>query len=177
MTPSLSSRPKDGYRSPVGDAIEGFRAFLDAFSGDERRVSAGAFHAVLEGRAEDSTALAATLGMDAAIVGRAVDRLVDRGTMLLDPATRAIVAARGLSLAPTPHALTLGGHARFVFCAIDAIGIPAALGLAARCSSACPACGAAVEVGVEDHRVSSSPAGTVIAAAECDAARPLREYT
>lgn len=161
----------------MGDAIAGLQAFLDGFSADERLVSARAFHAVLEGCVEDPAALAAGLALDRAVVEGAVDRLVARGTVVLDAASGAVVAARGLSLAPTPHALTLGDRPRFVFCAIDAIGIPAALGLAARCRSACPVCAGPIEVRIEPGAVSASPAATVIAAGDCDAERPLREYT
>src|SRR5581483_3377736 len=58
-----------------------------------------------------------------------------------------VVGAAGLSLVPArQHRLTLGGRAFWTWCAVDAVGIPAALGADAVVETTCHGCGVAVRV-------------------------------
>ncbi len=157
------------------DFLDGADAFFASFSADERAVSRAAFRGLLAGAPVGTAALAATLGLDATRVGAAVAGLVARGTMALDDAG-AVVAARGLSLTETAHALTLGPRRFFTFCAVDAIGIPLALGEPATVASRCHACRTPLALAVADGRV-RAPAGMIIWAAERDPDRPLRAHT
>lgn len=56
-----------------------------------------------------------------------------------------LTGAVGLTLTPTRHALVLDGVALHTWCAIDALGIPAALGADATARSTCAFCGAPIE--------------------------------
>lgn len=75
----------------------------------------------------------------------AVDRLAADGHLDRDP-SGAVVGAGGLTLADAPHRLLLGGRDYRTWCAYDAIGIPAALGLDGAISTRCGACGRPITV-------------------------------
>ena len=63
-----------------------------------------------------------------------------------------VVAAAGLSVAPAAHRLRLDVVDLRTWCAFDAIGIPAALGLDALASTRCPVCAAVLEVALAQGR-------------------------
>jgi hypothetical protein len=157
------------------DFLDGAGAFFASFSADERAVSRAAFRALLAGAPVPPASLAAALGLDAGRAAAAVAVLVARGTMLLD-ADGAVVAARGLSLIETPHALALGARRFFTFCAVDAIGIPLALAEPATVASRCHRCRTPLALEVAGGGV-RAPRGTVIWAADRDVDRPLRSHT
>lgn len=170
----------------MADFLEALEDGLGRYSADEMAVARHAFGELLGGRPASLAAIADALGAARSRVDGAVARLVERGTVTLDAEAGAIVAVRGLSLSPTVHRLTLlprrptaGGGARrlYAFCAVDAVGIPAALALDARVDSRCHLCGAPLVVTFTEGAIAAAPAGLVIWAAEHDAARPLRDYT
>jgi alkylmercury lyase len=70
----------------------------------------------------------------------AVERLAASGQLDLD-LSGAVVGAGGLTLGDAPHRLLLGGRDYRTWCAYDAIGIPAALGVDGAISTKCGACG------------------------------------
>lgn len=70
----------------------------------------------------------------------AVDRLAASGLLDRDP-SGAVVGAGGLTLGDGPHRLLLGSRDYRTWCAYDAIGIPAALGVDGAISTKCGACG------------------------------------
>ncbi len=129
------------------------------------------------GRGVRPEVVAATLGTSLTAIERAVDDLIERGTMERAADSGELVAARGLSLAETPHRLTLDGRQLYAFCAVDAVGIPAALRIDARVESLCPACGARVTLALSGGTVTDASPGAVIWAAERDLTRSLRRYT
>lgn len=157
------------------DFLDGADAFRATFSDDERAVSDAAFRGLLEGAPVAPSALIRALGVAPGRVTAAIARLVERGTMTLDAAGD-VVAARGLSVERTPHALHLDGDPLYAFCAVDAIGIPLGLGRAAVVQSRCHACRAPVTLRIADGRVDAG-GGVVIWAADRDVDRPLREHT
>ena len=159
------------------DFLDGIDEFLDGFTPEERAVSRAVFRRVLEGEATPPETLASILDMTPAAVEATVARLVERGTVARDPESGDIVGARGLTLAETRHRLTIDGRALHAYCAVDAVGIPVALGRKARVESRCHACGRPLDLTIEQGRVIDAPAGTVIWAAERDLGRSLREYT
>jgi len=69
-----------------------------------------------------------------------VDALQPRGLVVLAPDGR-ITGMHGLSTTPTSHRITHDGRTIHTWCAFDAIGIPAALGLDAHTETTCPTCG------------------------------------
>lgn len=159
------------------DFVDGIEQFLESFSPEEQAVMRLVFQRLLEGRGTRPETVATTLGMPAEIIETAIAQLVERGTMERDPVTREIVAARGLSLTDTPHRLSVNGRQLYAFCAVDAVGIPAALGTDARIASRCHACGAPVSLTLTGGAVTEASPGTVIWAAERDLTRSLRRYT
>lgn len=159
------------------DFLAGLEALLDGFSPEERALTRLAFHAILDGRPARADALPAGLGLAADAVRAALARLAERGTVAIDPATGAVVGARGLTVAPTRHALAIGGRRLHAFCAVDAVAIPLGLGLDARVDSRCRHCEAPVGVDVAGGAITITPPGAVIWAVDRDPARSLREHT
>jgi hypothetical protein len=78
----------------------------------------------------------------------AVDALQQRGLIVIDPIDPEgrITGIHGLSTAPTAHRITHADGDVFTWCAFDAIGIPAALGLDAQTRTTCPTCGSDLDV-------------------------------
>jgi alkylmercury lyase len=83
--------------------------------------------------------------VDRAQTPDAVERLAASGHLDLDP-SGAVVGAAGLTLADAPHRLLLHGRDYRTWCAYDAIGIPAALGVDGAISTRCGVCGRAIAV-------------------------------
>jgi alkylmercury lyase len=80
-------------------------------------------------------------------------------------------------LTETPHRLVLSGQPLYAFCAVDAVGIPAALELDARVESRCHGCGMPLLLTLTRGAVTQAPPGTVVWATERDLSRPLHTYT
>lgn len=97
--------------------------------------------------------------------------------MAVAPDPDRIVGVRGLSLVETRDRLTLGGRQLYAWCAVDAVGIPAALGGEARVDSCCHHCGAPLPVALRDGAVAGAPPGMMVWAVERELSRPLRAYT
>lgn len=81
------------------------------------------------------------LDVDPAIIGT----MQQHGRIVLDPAGR-ITGIHGLSAQPTPHRITHANQLIHTWCALDAIGIPAALRLDAQATTTCPTCGRQLQV-------------------------------
>ena len=104
-----------------------------------RRLS---FQAVLAGLARPLGELAREAGASA----DDAEELVRRDLLVLDEAGR-VVGAAGLSLAPIrQHRLRTRGRELWTWCAIDAVGIPAALREDAEVETTCHGCGAPVRL-------------------------------
>jgi alkylmercury lyase len=76
------------------------------------------------------------LGADAAVI----DELAGRGLIEVADDGR-LLGVHGLSSRPTGHWIERAAGAIHTWCAFDAVGIPAALGIDAVAISTCPACG------------------------------------
>lgn len=159
------------------DFVEEIASFLASFSPDEQALSRYAFHALLEGRAVEVGDLPGALGLAPAAVRVALARLVERGTVAVEPDPDRIVGVRGLTLVESGHRLTLGGRRLYAWCAVDAVGIPAALGGEARVESRCHHCGVALAITLRDGAVVDAPAGMVLWVVERDLSRSLRAHT
>ncbi len=100
--------------------------------------------------------LVGDLGGDDETVGK----LVRQGRLEVDALGR-VVAVHGLVARSTAHRIEHEGGAVHTWCAFDAVGIPAALGIDARAVTACPTCGqellvdlaAGAPIGDEDSRL------------------------
>ena len=161
----------------MADFAEEIERFLSSFSPDEVEIMRRAFQAILRGRPATVGELPAATGLPPAEVRAAVERLTERGAIVVEAERGEITGARGLSLAKTAHCLTLGAGRRYTFCAVDAVGIPAALGITATIESRCHHCETPLRLVVKDGGVIEAPQGTVIWAVERDLTRSLRAYT
>jgi alkylmercury lyase len=95
--------------------------------------------------------LAALVGATRPIVVAALDGLAREGRIDRDRYGR-VLGSAGLTLADGPHGLEIDGHAFRTWCAFDALGIPAALGVDARVATGCAVCGRHVGVDVRAGR-------------------------
>lgn len=161
----------------MADFLEEIERFLASFSADEHAVLRCAFRAILDGNPVTVAALPGAAPLAPAAVDAAVRSLTERGVLVVEPGTGRIVGARGLSLTETPHRITLDGRERYAFCAVDAVGIPAALGGRATIESRCHHCGRPLRLTVERGAVTDAPEGLVIWAVERDLTRSLRAHT
>jgi len=159
------------------DFLTGIDEFLASFPPEEHAVTRVVFRSLLAGRGLRPEAVAATLETSLTAIERAVDDLIERGAMERDAASGELVAACGLSLAETPHRLTFDGRRLYAFCAVDGVGIPAALRIDAQVESLCHVCGARVTLALSGGMVTDASPGAVIWAADRDLTRSLRRYT
>lgn len=150
-------------------------AFLASFSPEETTVMRQAFRAVLEGAPATVADLRAASGCPGPVVEAAVRRLLERGTLVMEDGR--ITGSRGLSLTETPHRLVLAGRPRYAFCAVDAVGIPVALGVDATVDSRCHHCHRPVHLEIRGGAVTEAPPGLTIWAVERDLTRSLRAHT
>lgn len=105
----------------------------------------------------DDIAGQAELSVDEVRAG--IDSLIDAGRIETDGDT--IIGVGGLTLTPTRHGLELPDAEMHTWCALDAVGIPAAFDLSARATTSCPYCQAKIVVRVAEGRV-AGPIGVVL---------------
>jgi alkylmercury lyase len=101
-----------------------------------RRIAIAGFHALWEGRAPMLDELE---GGDGAALAEAVAYL-QAGGRIEFTADGHLQAVHGLSHRTTRHRIEHRGGSVNTWCALDAVGIPAALGIDARARTACPTC-------------------------------------
>lgn len=115
---------------------------------DQLDVRAAAFWAVFDGQPAGVAQLVTRSGLDRPRLEAALAALDARGAITRDSAGE-VTGSHGLSRVPSAYSLTLAGRQRWVWCAEDAIGIPAALALDAEVAGACAACGRPIGVSIE----------------------------
>lgn len=102
----------------------------DGLEPSVNRLNWVAFRALADGRTPTVAELAQRLGLPPGEAERIVGEAARRGLLTLDHDR--IVGSRGLTTLPTRYRLLLNGRKMYVWCALDAVGIPAALGSDAR---------------------------------------------
>ena len=102
-----------------------------------RRIAIAGFHALWEGRTPMVGELAD--GGDSPTLDEAVAHLQAGGRIEI-ASDGQLLAVHGLTRRPTRHRIEHQGGGINTWCALDAIGIPAALGIDARAITACPSC-------------------------------------
>ena len=108
-------------------------------------VRRAAFTRLRSGNAVSQSTLALDTGLSSSAVRTALGELVSTGQANLD-ARHHVVAVGGLSVVPAAHGLFMDGSAFWTWCAFDAIGVPAALGLDAVARTRCGHCAAPIDV-------------------------------
>jgi hypothetical protein len=137
-----------------------------AFSTDEERVQGAILRLLLAGRPLPPAELAGALELPEAALEPILATLHARRCLRRDE-QGAIVAARGLMLEPSPHRLITDSGTVYTQCSVDAIGIPAALGIDATIEDQCALCHQPITVRVHDQEVVSvQPADAVVVMAE-----------
>lgn len=101
-----------------------------------RRIAITGFGALWAGR---TVTLGELGGGDGAVLDAAVAHLRAGGRIEIASDGR-LLAVRGLTCRPTRHRIEHRGGRVNTWCALDAIGIPAALGIDARAITTCPTC-------------------------------------
>lgn len=146
---------------------------------EERLVGRTAFRAILAGSPGGPQEIALVAGLDRSLVENTLRKLKSRGLAVDDQETGSVVGIWGLTLLPTPHRLEMGGRKFYAWCAIDAVGIPAALGETARIDSKCHECGAPLhlEVVAGRARTGQDEAEVWVWAAAPDLSKSLTAYT
>lgn len=122
---------------------------LYAEAGALRKV---AFAALRRGEILAPSELAARAGLSLSEQEALLARLSDAGLVRRD-ARGGVVGIAGLSVEPTAHQLHMGGHDLFTWCALDAVGIPAALRLDSRVLTRCWHCGRPIELVLPQGRI------------------------
>jgi hypothetical protein len=141
------------------------------FSAGEERVQGTILWRLLAGNPLAPAELAAILGLPQAELEPILAELDTKRCIRRDE-QGAVVAARGLMLEPSAHRLVTQYGAVYTQCSVDAIGIPAALGIGATIEDQCAHCHRPITVTVQDKQVVSlRPAGAVVVMAEACGSR------
>jgi hypothetical protein len=106
-----------------------------------------AFRALLRGQSLAAGDIAVRADLPRSEVEEAIATLSNQGAIEVDPEGR-VAGAHGLTERSTIHAVTGPDRTWHTWCALDAIGIPAALGLDVAVRTRCPTCGATIEIPV-----------------------------
>ena len=109
------------------------------------QVRRAAFLALCDGEPLTPSEVATRAGLPHHHVSNALARLAQSGLVRQDEQRR-IVGIAGLGVEPSAHQLTLKGVRLFTWCALDAVGIPAALGLDAEVVTRCWHCSATIQL-------------------------------
>jgi Alkylmercury lyase len=122
-----------------------FAVVLDELPESATAVRSAGFVHLRRGHAATVEDVANGSGIDADTVRHTLSVLAHRGAAELDAESR-LVGIGGLSLVATPHELVLDGVMLHTWCAVDALGIPAALNADATARTHCHHCGRRIEV-------------------------------
>jgi alkylmercury lyase len=128
-------------------------SFVSDVTLDEQVIRKVAFHSMLEGVAITRDGLVEATGFAREKVDTLVDGLNKRGLIVMDPDSDRILGSWGLSSLPTTHKLCIRGRTLHTWCALDAVGIPAALGEDAGIVSQCHHCGVPVKIEMVNGQV------------------------
>lgn len=113
-----------------------------------------AFHSILADEPVDAASIGRATGENEQAVAGTLERLAAKGAARLD-AERRVVGIGGVSLEPSRHRMRLGEKDLYTWCAIDAVGIPAALERDAEVRTSCPHCSADIVITIEAGRARS----------------------
>jgi hypothetical protein len=115
-------------------------------------VRRNAFAALLDDEPLTAEQLAAVTALPAAVVEQALAKLQAEGALEVDADGR-VIGAHGLTRRGTRHTIVTGQRRWHTWCALDAVGIPVALGLVGEVRTACPACESEIRLRVHDGAV------------------------
>lgn len=108
--------------------FDGWIQFRNDFDPDADALAWWSLDKTRQGQQPDVEDVARALGWPKARLERALDALEEVGLVTLSPDRSRVTGALGLSLVPADHRLRLDGRDYHTWCALDAVGIPAAFG-------------------------------------------------
>lgn len=153
--------------------IGGLGQHLNKLTYEEKAIRIGAFYTILNGKPASIDALALQSGISADLTRRYIRGMADRGILVMDE-DETVVGCHGLSVIPTKHHLSINGKNLFTWCAIDAVGIAAALELEAKIVSKCFQCNEAIEIDMANGEIlNCSQKDARIWVVEADLNRPI----
>jgi hypothetical protein len=135
-------------------------AMLGAGSASRAAVESIQYHglaSLLNGTAQTLSEIASLSGLPLTDIDHGVQALIGAGRIDLDGDR--VTGVGGLTLTATAHSLSLPNAEMHTWCGLDAVGIPAALGLTATVQTRCPQCGNRITVDVDEG--SATAAGPV----------------
>lgn len=115
--------------------------------------------ALLDNRPATARQISIESGQNIEDVLAGIDGLIRSGRIEIDGDH--IIGVGGLTASTTAHVLALAEATMHTWCALDAIGIPVALGIDAEITTACPQCRADLDVSVSGGVASSNKAVTL----------------
>jgi hypothetical protein len=133
--------------------IGGLQAYLDGLPALERQLRHIGFTCLLRGDICNGTHLTEQLCLNQDALQELIATMESRGTLQWDHTRDRLIATGGLSLHATPHQLALPNRKMYAWCAADAVGIPAAVGLDAIISSTCHQCGVPITIEMKAGQV------------------------
>lgn len=110
-----------------------------SLSAVEQRVRISAFRALYQGKTPSASDLAEDINIGVSDIDAAIAALIDVGLMTVDE-TGFVTGSHGMSILPSDHRVIFDIGERFVWCAVDAVGIPAAMRIDAQVESRCFHC-------------------------------------
>lgn len=133
---------------------------------DELAIQREGLAAIRAGRHLTVTELGRAAGLEPTRAQVVIDSLLARqAATVIDGRVDGIA---GLTTRPTKHTLTIDGDDRYTWCAFDAVGIPAALGLDAVAATRCGHCGETIVVTfTAGHAPAAEPWGWLPALEAC----------
>ncbi|MGH9139385.1 MAG: organomercurial lyase [Acidimicrobiales bacterium] len=132
-----------------------FAGIANELPAEAGRVRSAGFAVLRRGAAATPADLAASTALTTNTVIEVLEAMADRGAVELD-ADGNVIGIGGLSLVPTRHQLELDGVRLHTWCAVDALGIPAALEASAVARLRCTHCEQQIHVVFEQ----GSPGGS-----------------
>ncbi|QYG91827.1 hypothetical protein HC251_04795 [Iamia sp. SCSIO 61187] len=133
---------------------------------DELAVQRAGLAAIRAGQRLTATELGSAAGLAPERVQVVIDSLLARQAATVTDGR--VDGIAGLTTRPTKHTLTIDGDDRHTWCAFDAVGIPAALGLDAVAATRCGYCHATIVVTfIAGHAPAAEPWGWLPALESC----------
>lgn len=141
-------------------SIDYFQPKEQHLPSQEQLIREQSFNEILKGEQISIEELSALTKLPPDEIRTYANSLVEKG-MLVFNEEGAIVGSHGLSLIPTDHCISINGRKLFTWCALDAIGIPAALGSDAGIYSSCFHCHEPIEITMVQGEVQKSSSNDI----------------
>lgn len=120
---------------------------------DRFQISYAAFRSILDGEALAIPALGTHTDLASEVVDDLVPLMLSEGRLRSSDDGEHVTGAAGLSLEPSRHTLHMNGREYGVWCALDAVGIPAGLDADAVVESSCSVTGETLRIEIKGGRI------------------------